>query len=409
MAAKNVVDDGEVYLAFNRIFQGQGSQIRKLPPIKKLVRGHQKQPQVAQLLKEYGAPVIYEKLQRLLNSQIFESTLKAKLKFPQLFEVSSAQSAERAVSEAEAAADHAKAVEEALDSADRYGLPHEGGFDGKRTGTDPQVEASMRLPTEQQSARSETRVPSLFPLKFNFTSGYKILVKTQEILEIACFRFAEKAMPEILENREWHCPESAELNLWAIEFLKRLVKFEKMPSRAFSQSKPLNELFTSIMQIRHHAVHRIPVTAKELEEFMADGETLVRLFEDHTAIAMMSRASSEVHKAAAEMENQKNLLEAGLTKVLQDVADKRGELDSVEAEAIADTQRKDKENQLFADARLQETIWLDDGVIGEGVFGTHAPAENGVDEMSHLNRQTLGRSPSLDSGDYQLAAEWIFN
>lgn len=129
MVPKNIVEDRVVYVAFNSIFQGQDSQIRKLPPIKKLVRKHQKEPQVAQLLEEYGAPVIYETLQRLLGCQIFESTLNAKCEFPQLFEVSRAQSAERAISEAEAAAGHAKAVEEALDSADRYGMPYEIDYD----------------------------------------------------------------------------------------------------------------------------------------------------------------------------------------------------------------------------------------------------------------------------------------
>ncbi|KAJ0103764.1 hypothetical protein J7T55_001220 [Diaporthe amygdali] len=379
MQRKNVVDDSMVYVAFNSIFQGQDSQIRKLSPIKKLVHKHQKQPQVAQLLQEYGAPAIYEKLQRLLSGQVFESTLKAKCEFPELFEVSRAQSAERAISEAEAAAGHAKAVEEALDSTDRYGLPYESNSNNGRTGTDPQAQASTGSPAERQSARQRIHVPSLFPLEFDFTTSYKILVRTQEVLELACFRFAEKAMPEILEKRKWHCPESAELNLWATEFLKRLVRFEKRPSTAVSPPRRLEELFPSIAQIRHHTVHRIPVTAKELEQFMADGETLVQLFEDYVTIAVMSRARSEVHMAATEMENRKTMLEARLTKILQDVADKRAELDRAEAEAIADTQRKDKENQSFANAYLQEAIWVDDGAIGKGPFATRSPTANGID------------------------------
>lgn len=180
-------------------------------------------------------------------------------------------------------------------------------------------------------------------------------------------------MPEILEKRKWQCPESAELNLWATEFLRRLGKLERKTSRPALPSRPLKELFSSIAQIRHHAVHRIPVTAKELEQFMADGETLVQLFKDSTAIPVMARARSEVHKAAAEMENRKNMLEARLIEVLHDVADKRAELDRIEAEAIADTQMKDKEYQLFAGTQLQENIWLDDGTIEEEAFATRDP------------------------------------
>lgn len=247
------------------------------------------------------------------------------------------------------------------------------------SGTDPQAEESIRPPTEQEPVHLGTGVPSLFPLEFHFTTGHRILIKTQEVLELACFRFVEKAMPEILEKRKWHCPESGELNLWAIEFLKRLSKFEGKSSRMVSPPRPLKELFPSIAQIRHHAVHRIPVTAKELEQFMADGETLAQLFEDQTAICVMSRARGEVQKAAAEMENRKNMLEARLAKVLQEVAHKRAELDRLEADAIVDMQRKDKEYQLFAGAHLEDSIWSDDSAIGDEPFVARRPAGNEMD------------------------------
>jgi hypothetical protein len=185
-------------------------------------------------------------------------------------------------------------------------------------------------------------------------------------------------MPEILEMRKWHCPESAELNLWAKQFSKRQVKFEKMPSKASTSSRPLKEVLSSIAQIRHHAVHRIPVTAKELERFMVDGETLVQLFEDDTAIPVMSRARIEVHKAATELENKKNMLEARLNRVLQDIAEKRAELDRLEAEAIADMQLKDKEYQLFAGNHLHENIWLDEGAAREDLFAKQNPTTDWV-------------------------------
>ncbi|KAI7774622.1 hypothetical protein LA080_008065 [Diaporthe eres] len=47
-----------------------------------------------------------------------------------------------------------------------------------------------------------------------------------------------------------------------------------------------------------------------------------------------------------------NMLEAGLNKVLQEVADKRAELACVEAEAIEDTHRKDKANHAIGEELL---------------------------------------------------------
>lgn len=248
-----------------------------------------------------------------------------------------------------------------------------------KTDTDPVAEEFIGSLRKQESACLGTSVPSLFPLEFPFITGHKILIKTQEVLEHACFRFAETAMPEILEKRKWHCPESAELNLWAKQFSKRQAKLGKVSSKESSPSKPLKEVLSSVAQIRHHAVHRIPVTAKELERFMIDGETLVQLFEDNTATHVMSRARSEVHAAAAELENKKNMLEARLNRVLQDIDEKRAKLDHAEAEAIADMQQKDKEYQLFAGTHLQENIWLDDGAAREHLCANQSPTTNWVD------------------------------
>lgn len=132
---------------------------------------------------------------------------------------------------------------------------------------------------------------------------------------------------------------------------------------------------------------------------MADGAALVELFGDDAAMRLMSRAKDEVHKAAAEMENKKNMLEAKLAKVLQDIADKRAELDRVEAEAIADMQRKDKEYQLFAGAHLQESIWLDGSTVGEQTFATQSPAANGVDNDSLLDQ--VGIALESDVASYE--------
>lgn len=50
----------------------------------------------------------------LLTEQIFESTLKAKIRFPEVFDESPTQSAEREASEAEAARNEANAIKDAL-------------------------------------------------------------------------------------------------------------------------------------------------------------------------------------------------------------------------------------------------------------------------------------------------------
>lgn len=116
--SKNAPDDKDVYLAFTNIFAGPNSEVRKKSDIKKLVRRNEKLPEVALLLGKHGfaRAAVYGRIKALLEDQVFGSHLHAKLRFPDLFAASPAQTAEREASEAEAAIDHARAVEEALES-----------------------------------------------------------------------------------------------------------------------------------------------------------------------------------------------------------------------------------------------------------------------------------------------------
>lgn len=117
MAAKSIPDDRTIYTTFADIFKGQNALFRRPGPVQKLVQKHNKKPEVAKLLGEYGEPAVLDKLRILLAEGVFESTLNAKKRFPELFEVSLAQSAERAASEEAAAAQQAQTLEEAVDEA----------------------------------------------------------------------------------------------------------------------------------------------------------------------------------------------------------------------------------------------------------------------------------------------------
>jgi hypothetical protein len=53
-------------------------------------------------------------VQTLLSQEIFSSTLKAKIRFPELFDLSPTQSSEKEASEAEAAKHEADAIQQAV-------------------------------------------------------------------------------------------------------------------------------------------------------------------------------------------------------------------------------------------------------------------------------------------------------
>ncbi len=114
MAKKNPPDERVVYLALKNVFKGTQAEVRQQKAIHKLVTKHKKNTEVANLVREYDMDTVCNVARTLLTEQIFESTLKAKLRFPEVFDVSSAQSAEREASEAEAARNEANAIKDAV-------------------------------------------------------------------------------------------------------------------------------------------------------------------------------------------------------------------------------------------------------------------------------------------------------
>lgn len=114
MAKKNPPDERVVYLALKNVFKGPEAGIRQSKAVHKLISKHKAHAEVVDLIREHDFETVCTVARTLLTEQIFESTLKAKLRFPEIFDVSSAQSAEREASEAEAAKNESNAIREAV-------------------------------------------------------------------------------------------------------------------------------------------------------------------------------------------------------------------------------------------------------------------------------------------------------
>jgi hypothetical protein len=113
--AKNPPDERLVYLALKNIFKGEGSQVRNPKKIRKQIEKHLDEGEIRTLIAEHNIDNICNTARKLLEDEIFTSTLKAKIRFPEVFEVSPAQSAERSTSEAEAARSEVDAFKDAAE------------------------------------------------------------------------------------------------------------------------------------------------------------------------------------------------------------------------------------------------------------------------------------------------------
>jgi hypothetical protein len=114
MGKKNPPDERVVYVALKNVFKGCNAEVRQPKLIRKLIVNHQGQADVTDLVQAHTIEAICNTARVLLTEQIFESTLKAKMRFPEVFDVSPAQSAERETSEAEAARNEANAIQDVV-------------------------------------------------------------------------------------------------------------------------------------------------------------------------------------------------------------------------------------------------------------------------------------------------------
>lgn len=209
-------------------------------------------------------------------------------------------------------------------------------------------------PNSMRPQTSQPGLPSLQPLSFPFVPGHRILVKAQSVLEQACFDFAKKYMPRALQENHWSCAEAVELNVWTKKFKSQ----ESVLVDAENKVKLLDraKFYESIEGLRHTAVHRRPATAKELAQFLADGEKLVDMLGDELALAELSGMASEAKRTISDMESHRSMLQTKLAGTTKKIADQRADLDRQEKSAIADMVKSDEEYQVLAGVSLEQRL-----------------------------------------------------
>jgi hypothetical protein len=108
-------DKRRVYLVCRPIFTGNNAQLRAQKRIRKLVNLHKKL--LAPLISDFGEIKVVNIARTLLEKEIFQSDLKAKIEFPELFRLSPERKLQRAESENNAARSVAEALEEIASAA----------------------------------------------------------------------------------------------------------------------------------------------------------------------------------------------------------------------------------------------------------------------------------------------------
>ncbi|KAJ5248800.1 hypothetical protein N7468_000251 [Penicillium chermesinum] len=317
-------DERLIYLACQHIFRGANSQVRKLKTVKALIKQHE--IALTDILREHDINRTSTVAKKLLEKEVFDSTLKAKIRFPELFDVSPTQSAEREASEEEAARDEASTVREISDreaSKETAIIPHTESNGEGRLGDSHLMPAIV----PEKGTGSALGVQSLYPVYIHYRCQHLVLTTIQELLEESCFAFAQQHLPQLLTRKGWDCPEAVELTEWT-----KILSCQSTPL-ASALKAPLSDFIGLLRELRHSAVHRLRKTAAGVERLAENAQLFLEALEDLTRSEKVGSLRRELRSAIEELQRNKNLLEKRLLDQLKEIKRRRSELDVWEKNA----------------------------------------------------------------------------
>lgn len=202
------------------------------------------------------------------------------------------------------------------------------------------------------SARDGVGTSSVLPVYLPFPAEHMLMEKIQKTLELACYQFGLRALPNVMQKQGWDCPESVELSRWAKLFgRKGNLVWE-------GSGKPSKELLQSIAAIRHTTVHRLRTNSAGLERFLADAESLAGFLGDNKFAQAISQLRLETQATLTELVRNKQFSQVQLEMAQEEVARQRAELDQKEHEILRQTAREDKKYRDLAGERLERALDL---------------------------------------------------
>jgi DNA polymerase kappa len=328
-----------VYLACRPIFAGSNALLRKSRKIRELLSLHLKS--IQPLVQDFSIETVADIVRFLLERRIFQSDVKAKIEFPELFHSSPTRDAQRATSENDAARSVAEALEEVAsreDNSKSDDEEQEAPEDAIQNSNNVQLVFDEHLTPKEQPLVNISLYPTFFP----YRAQHAILLKVQSVLEDCCFEFVRKWQPSILEDRAWDCAAAVELTKWTRMLAK---KAEKFPEHAFKiGNAPLTDILFATHKLRHTAVHRLPTTCRGVEALVESAVILAETLQDPLRTAKLEDLRLEIDSKIRSMELNKNVLENSLSQELQKIQRQRDDLDLQEKKVRERIVRDDCEN-----------------------------------------------------------------
>ncbi|KAF4908253.1 hypothetical protein CGCVW01_v012305 [Colletotrichum viniferum] len=328
-----------VYRTCRAIFSGHAALFRKPKKIKETLL--QNRGLLKHIFQEFDEVKLADIVKQLLENRLFESDLRAKVEFPELFRTSPQQDAQREASEVDAA----KSVADCLGEIARF--------------------------------EEDEEIPEASELEFLTRP-----LKDETVLEECCFDFASKTIPDALSERGWDCASAVELTKWARILCKELPQG--------LSGVTVQSALVSTHQLRHTAVHRLCTTARGISRLLESAVGLAEALNDVPRAAQLEELKSELDGKIKAMELSKNVLEDRAAAGLEEIRRQREELDRQEKQLVLDMLTEDREYKDLVGKLLVASV--------KDIFEDRTDDGMGK-EAEHVNGEVHVNSAKLSSAD----------
>ena len=138
--------------------------------------------------------------------------------------------------------------------------------------------------------------------------------------------------------------------------LPRCLDEVSMAATTFESSEALAETLLAANQLRNAAVHRYPITTREIERMLHNGLILATSFQDQTRTVKLRNILEDLQTTMQDMEFHRNKLQSQLDGELGDIQNQRDLLDRKEKEAKLNLRHRNRENTATISSLFEKSI-----------------------------------------------------
>jgi hypothetical protein len=145
-----------------------------------------------------------------------------------------------------------------------------------------------------------------------------ILAMMQRILEEACYNFASRWVPSLLNENNWACSEAVELSTWRKVLPPALSPNAIVPVKNYS----LDGALADAVRIRNSAVHRHLCDNVEIRRMASQAQDLTTMFSDVTRQTKFHRLRDELDDWDATSQQDLQAARSKLQEALQEISER---------------------------------------------------------------------------------------